>query len=264
MLRAERTLRSRLAARHAVVATFVMVPRVEVLEMLAVAGYEAVIIDLEHGPIGVSELPALAAFAKAAGIQSIARVGELRASTIASVLDAGFDGVMVPHISSAAAAAACVQAARFPPDGHRSLNPYVRGAAYDATTPDRLAGFDGHAALIGMLEGRDGIEDLDAILATPGLDGVFVGPIDLSGDLGHPGQPEHPAVVAAVREIFARCAEAGVASGVYAPTPERANDWFERGASLVAVSADAAMMLDGFRAIRDRVKPPVGGGGPTR
>lgn len=260
MLRAD-TLRSRLASRRAVVATFVMIPRVEVLEMLAVAGYEAVILDLEHGPIGVADLPALAAFAKAAGIQSIARVGELRANIIASALDAGFDGVMVPHVSSADAAAATVHSARFPPDGQRSLNPYVRGAAYDATTPDGLARFDGHAAVIGMLEGRDAIGDLDAILATAGLDAIFVGPIDLSGELGHPGDPEHPDVVAAVRDIFERSAAAGVASGVYAPTPERANDWFERGASLVAVSADAAMMLDGFRAVRERVAAPDPGVG---
>lgn len=258
------TLRSRLASRRAVVATFVMVPRVEVVEMLAVAGYEAVILDLEHGPIGVADLPALAAFAKAAGIQSIARIGEQRANTIASVLDAGFDGVMVPHVSSADAAAATVQAARFPPNGRRSLNPYVRGAAYDATTQDRLAAFDGHAAVIGMLEGLDAIADLDAILATKGLDGIFVGPIDLSGELGHPGDPEHPEVVAAVRDIFERCSAAGVASGVYAPTPERANEWFERGASLVAVSADSAMMLDGFRAVRDGVEPPDRGAGSVR
>jgi 4-hydroxy-2-oxoheptanedioate aldolase len=242
VLDAEKTLRSRLANRQSVVATFVMVPRVEVVEMLAVAGYEAVVIDLEHGPIGVADLPALGAFARAAGIQSIARVGELRASTIASALDAGFDGVMVPHISSAAAAASVVQAARFPPDGHRSLNPYVRGASYDATTPDRLAGFDGHAAVIGMLEGRDGLDEL-------------------SGELGHPGQPEHPDVVDAVRYVFSRCAAAGMATGVYAPTPQRANEWFERGASLVAVSADAAMMLEGFRAVRRQVLAPNEGHG---
>lgn len=252
-MRAETTLRSDLSARRAIVATFVMVPRVEVVEMLGLAGYEAVVVDLEHGPIGVSDLPALAAFAKAAGIHSIARIAELRPNDIASVLDAGFDGVMVPHISSSAAAAATVQAARFPPVGQRSLNPYVRGATYDATTPDRLAGFDGHAAVIGMLEGRDAIDDLDAILATPGLDGIFVGPIDLSGDLGYPGQPEHPEVVAMAHDVFTRCAAAGVASGVYAPTPERANDWLEHGASLVAVSADAAMMLDAFRGVRGRV-----------
>lgn len=261
MLGAEKTLRSRLANRQSVVATFVMVPRVEVVEMLAVAGYEAVVIDLEHGPIGVADLPALGAFARAAGIQSIARVGELRASTIASALDAGFDGVMVPHISSAAAAASVVQAARFPPDGHRSLNPYVRGASYDATTPDRLAGFDGHAAVIGMLEGRDGLDELDGILASPGLDCIFVGPVDLSGELGHPGQPEHPDVVDAVRYVFSRCAAAGMATGVYAPTAQRANEWFERGASLVAVSADAAMMLEGFRAVRRQVLAPNEGHG---
>jgi 2-keto-3-deoxy-L-rhamnonate aldolase RhmA len=253
-VRAKTTLRSNLLARDPIVATFVMIPRVEVLEMLGLAGYGAVIVDLEHGPIGVSDLPALAAFAEAAGLHSIARIAELLPHDIASVLDAGFDGVMVPHISSGPAAAEIVQAARFSPFGQRSLNPYVRGAAYDATTPERLVEFDSHAAVIGMLEGRDAIENLDAIVGVPGLDGVFVGPVDLSGELGFPGQPEHPEVLSTVSRVFSRCAEVGMAAGVYAPTPERADAWFERGASLVAVSADSAMMLDAFRTVRRRVR----------
>jgi 4-hydroxy-2-oxoheptanedioate aldolase len=234
-----------------------MVPRVEVLEMLALAGYEAVIIDLEHGPMGVADLPALAAFAKAAGVQSVARVGDSSPTSIAAVLDAGFDGIMVPHVSSGAVAADVVTAARFPPDGHRSLNPYVRGAWYDATSPERLAEFNGHAAVVGMLEGQSAIENLDAILDVGGLDGLFVGPVDLSGELGYPGQPEHPEVVAAIKDIFDRCTQAGIATGVYAPTAERANEWFGLGASLVAVSADSAMMLGGFRLVRDQVIPPA-------
>jgi len=256
------TLRNRLTGRKPIVATFVMVPRVEVIEMLALAGFDAVILDLEHGPIGVPDLPALAAFAKAAGISSIGRIAEMRPSEIGAVLDAGFDGVMVPHVSSAASAEAAVRAARFPPDGSRSLNPYVRGASYDSTTPALLTAFNEHAAVIGMLEGKEALRELDSILATPGLDAVFVGPVDLSGELGFPGQPDHPEVVATIEDVFDRCAERSLASGVYAPTPERANSWFERGASLVAVSADAAMMMDSFRGVRRRVRTPAQEGEP--
>jgi 4-hydroxy-2-oxoheptanedioate aldolase len=108
-----------------------------------------------------------------------------------------------------------------------------------------------------MLEGLSAIHNLDEILDVGGLDGLFVGPVDLSGELGHPGQPEHPEVAAAIKNIFDRCTQAGLATGVYAPTAKRANEWFGLGASLVAVSADSAMMLDGFRVVRDQVVPPA-------
>ena len=241
-------LRATLRDRSPVVASFVLVPRVEIIEMMAIAGCDAVIIDMEHGPVDVASLPNLAAFASSAGVHSIARIPEARASTIGAVLDAGFGGVMVPHVSSAEAAAATVAAARFPPAGIRSLNPYVRGGDYDATDPDGLSELDAGAAVIGMLEGRSAIAELDAILATPGLDAVFVGPVDLSGEMGHPGDPNHPDVLSKIEEIFVASIDAGVACGVYAPTPERANRWFDLGATIVAVSADSAMILDAFRA----------------
>lgn len=240
-------LRATLRRQSPVVASFVMIPRVEVIEMMAVAGCDAVIIDMEHGPVDIASLPDLAAFAGAAGVFSIARIPEARASTIGAVLDAGFSGVMVPHVSSADAAAATVSAARFPPGGTRSLNPYVRGGGYDATDPNGLTALDANAAVIGMLEGRSAIAELDAILATPGLDALFVGPVDLSGEMGHPGEPNHPDVIAKIEEIFVASNDAGVACGVYAPTPERANRWFDLGATIVAVSADTAMILEAFR-----------------
>lgn len=240
-------LRAALGRREPIVASFVMIPRLEIIEMLALAGCNAAIIDMEHGPTDVSDLPGLAAFAKAAGIFSIARIAESRPSLIGAVLDAGFDGVMVPHVSSAAAALSVVSAARYPTRGTRSLNPYVRGASYSASGPEDLQALDGRSAVIGMLEGTGAISDLPNILETSGLDAIFVGPVDLSGEMGHPGQPDHPEVVGKVEEIFAACNDAGVACGVYAPTAKRANQWFDLGATIVAFSADSAMILDAFR-----------------
>ncbi len=240
-------LRSALGLGEPIVASFVMIPRVEIIEMLALAGCDAVIIDMEHGPADTSDLPNLAAFAKASGIYSIARIAEPRSSLIGSVLDAGLDGVMVPHVSSASAARSVVSAARYPTAGTRSLNPYVRGASYDASRVGDLASVDARAAVIGMLEGTNAINDLPGILETEGLDALFVGPVDLSGEMGHPGQPDHPEVVAKIEEVFVACAAAGVAAGVYAPTARRANHWFDLGATIVAFSADSAMILDAFR-----------------
>jgi 2-keto-3-deoxy-L-rhamnonate aldolase RhmA len=248
------TSSDRLAARlresaTRVLATFVLIPRVEIVETLAHAGFEAIVLDLEHGPFTVAELPPLLAAARSLGMHTLVRVGQAEDAIIGSVLDTGPDGIVVPHVESAEQARRIVRAGRFPPEGERSINPYVRGNGYGAGGGDLLASNAG-TALVLMVEGRRGIAELDGICAVRGVDALFVGPVDLSAALGVPNQPEHPTVVAEVRSIFERLRHHDVAGGIYAPTPEAARRWFEAGARLVAVSADVAMIYRSFAAIR--------------
>jgi 4-hydroxy-2-oxoheptanedioate aldolase len=248
------SLRRRLAGEGpALVTTFVIVPRVEIVEIAALAGFDAVILDQEHGPLGVELLPALVAAARGAGIFSIVRVPECRAKQIEAPLDLGADGVLVPHISSAADAALAVAAARFAPEGRRGANPYVRAASYSADARF-FAEANERAACLALVEGKEGVEAIDAILAVPGLDAVFVGPVDLSAALGVPGEPEHPAVVSMVRDVVERGRDLGVATAVFAPTPEAARRWLDLGVRLVALSVDTGLMLEGFRAALAEVR----------
>lgn len=250
------SLRAALRERRPLLSTFVLIPRLEIVELLAAAGFAAVVLDLEHGPVGPSELPAIAAMAQGAGMYAVARVSSDSPAEILQVLDAGVDGVLVPHVGSAREARDVVRAARFPPAGERSINPYVRGAGYGADPYRTLAAVEEEVAVLGMLEGADALRELDDICAVPGLDAAFVGPVDLSAALGHPGEPEHPTVIAAVGDVLRRIDAAGIASGLYAPTPPAASRWLEQGATLVALSADSAMALRGFRAELDAVAAP--------
>ena len=242
------SLRRRLAGEGpALVATFVIVPRIEIVEIAALAGFDAVILDQEHGPLGVELLPPLVAAARGAGIFSVVRVPECRAKQIEAALDLGADGVLVPHVSSAADATLAVAAARFAPEGRRGANPYVRAAGYSAD--ERFfAEANERAACLALVEGKEGVEAIDEILAVPGLDAVFIGPVDLSAALGVPGEPEHPRVVETVRGLVERGRDRGVATAVFAPTPEAARRWLELGVRLVALSVDTGLMLQGFRA----------------
>lgn len=227
-------------------ATFVLLPRVEIVESLCHAGFDAVVIDLEHGPITVPELPPLVAAGQGSGGLVLVRVGSGVPSLVGAVLDTGADGVVVPHMTSAADARDAVRAARFPPAGDRSINPYVRAAQYDGGDGwTRRA--DEDTAVLVMVEGRDGVAALDEIATVPGVDAVFVGPIDLSASLGVPGRPEDPLVVAEVGRIIASTSALGVATGVYCPTPAAATRWQAAGARLVVLSADLAMAHDGFQ-----------------
>jgi 2-keto-3-deoxy-L-rhamnonate aldolase RhmA len=243
-------------------ATFVLVPRVEIVELLAGAGFDAVVVDLEHGPITVADLPPLVAAGHGAGAYVLARLGERTPAVIGQALDCGLDGVILPHVDSAEFAREAVDAARFPPDGSRSLNPYVRAAAYEGGE-SFLAEANAGVAVLVMVEGKDGLAALDDIAAVSGVDAVFVGPVDLSASLGFPGQPEHPRVLEQVRELMRRLAEVGVGMGIYCPTPEAAARWQEAGARFAALSADLAMAGAAFRRWRQELHD-LTTKGPTR
>jgi 4-hydroxy-2-oxoheptanedioate aldolase len=236
-------LRGALRDGRSLLATFLLLPRAEVVEMLALSGFDAVIVDLEHGPAGRAELTAVVSAAQGAGLFAIARLGNTSGDEIGRVLDVGVDGLLVPHVSSAPEAEAIVRAGRFPPRGDRSINPYTRGNAYGVDGPRRYGDVDDGVALVAMVEGAGALSSLEAIARTAELDGIFVGPVDLSSSLGFPGEPEHPEVVDAVRDVLARIRAAGRAAGVYAPTPEAASRWLAAGAGLVALSADSAMLV---------------------
>jgi 2-keto-3-deoxy-L-rhamnonate aldolase RhmA len=241
------TFRERLAgAGPALIATFVLVPRIEVIELLAYAGFDVAILDLEHGPYSVEALAPLIAASRSAGISCLVRVAEDRAQQIGAVLDVGADGAIVPNVQSEASAASIVAAARFAPDGKRGANPYVRAARYSANE-SYLTAANEAAAIIGMVEGKEGLSAVDSILGVEGLDAILLGPVDMSMALGVPGQPEHPTVIASMSRIVEKASARGVATGVFAPNTNAAARWLKLGVRLVALSVDTALMLDGFR-----------------
>lgn len=246
-------LRAWFRERRRVVSTFLMLPKVEIVEMLGAAGFDAVIIDLEHGAISPVDLPVLAAVARGAGVASIARLAEGTPAAVGLALDCGVDAVMVPHIASPSDAEEAVRSARFAPEGDRSLNPYTRGNRYGVGEGATLEVLNQRAAVVAMVEGAAALEQLDSILGVEGVDAIFVGPMDLSGALGHPGQPDHPEVIATIEMIFGHVAQSGRAAGLYVSNPEGAAHWLDLGASFVAVSADIAMAYSAFEVTRRQV-----------
>ena len=239
----------RLRSDARLVATFSMIDSPAIVELLASAGFDAVVLDTEHGPIGPESLNVLIPAARAAGIAPLVRVRTNDPSLIGAALDVGAAAVVVPQIDSGAAAAAAVAAARFGPAGSRGANPYVRAAGYHGDA-GWFARANAETAVLLMVEGTGGMAALPDILATPGLDGIFIGPFDLSQAMGLPGQVDHPDVLARITAIVSEAGTHGVATAIFAPTPALARRWFELGVRLVALGFDTALALDGFRAAR--------------
>lgn len=232
---------ARLRTGRQTLTTFVMVPRLESVELLAAAGFGAALFDLEHAPIDVAELPALAAACCGAAMTSLVRTSTHEAAQLAAILDCGIDGIIVPHVEAVDEARAVVAACRYPPHGSRSLNPYVRALQYGRTAPS-----ESNPLVLAMIEGTGGLADAAEIAVVEGLDGIFVGPFDLAAAIGRPGEPEHPDVVDQVRGLLDIALGNGRVGAVYAHSTHAARRWFEAGATLVALSTDTAMMATAF------------------
>jgi len=241
-------LRERLRNGSPLMATFSIIPAIEVVELIGLAGFDGVILDLEHGAHGSEALGPLILAAWARGIYPLVRVRSSEPTEIAAALDAGAAGVIVPQIGSFAEAERAVRAARFAPDGNRGANPFVRAADYSGRL-EWFAEANRDTAILLMVEGQGGLAAVDDIAALPHLDGIFIGPMDLSHALGVPGQMNHPSVSEAIRTVMAACKAEGITAGIFAGTPETARRWVAEGVTLVGVGADSAVLRTALQAV---------------
>ncbi len=242
---------ARLRDGGAVLATWLSLRDPSLAELLGRAGFEVVLLDLEHGEFGPAALPDLVRATVVGGAEPVVRVR--LADEIGPALDAGAAGVLVPDVRSATEAAAAVAAVRYAPEGVRGAAPMVRDAAYGATA------FPSHRTarrpLVGVqVEGPAGLAALDDVLAVDGLDVVFVGTFDLAQHLGLAGDVGHPDVLAAVRDVVARADAAGVATGVWAPEIGLARTLGAAGVRLVSCSSATSLLFGAARAVVDGIR----------
>ena len=252
-------LRKRLRQDDKLLATFSIVPSVEVVQLIALAGFEAVILDTEHGPYGVEQLVPLIAAAHARRIAcDRARAGkqrrvDRRGTRRRGRWGSGAAGGLAPRSRSRRRRSPLrtAGAARRQPLGER------RGLQ---RRPSWFAAANAAVAVIVMIEGAEGVASAAEIIETPHLDGVFLGPVDLSHALGVPGEVDHPSVVAKIAEVVALARARGLSTAVFAPTSSGAKAWLERGVDLVALGVDTAHILSGLTGARAATRlPPVHG-----
>ncbi len=218
-------------------------------EIMAAAGYDCTMIDLEHGAADLSEAAAVMRALRGSDCTPLVRVPANDATWIKRVLDAGAQGVMIPAVSSGPEAEAAVSACHYPPRGIRGMAaPIVRGARYGLDWQGYVRDIAEDLLVICQIETRAAVENVAEILAIEGLDMVFIGPFDLSGSLGHLGEPDHPDVRAAITAVEAAAKARGCLLGGI-PTPERSpKDLYEAGYDLVLGDIDLVFLREGGRA----------------
>ena len=234
-------LREALTAGRPAVTGWVSVDSPYVAEVLSYAGFDAVVVDVQHGMFGLDRAVTLLQAVSAGPATPMARCPSLDQATIGKLLDAGAYGIICPAVDTAAQAADLVSFCRYPPGGNRSFGP-SRGLLYGG--PDYADHADHTILTWAMIESVPALDNLDAILATPGLDGVYVGPNDLALALGErPGQA-HPAaaVTEALVRVSAAAHAAGRWAGVFCSDPHTARRMIELGYDLVTPGNDVGVL----------------------
>ncbi|MBA2246533.1 MAG: hypothetical protein H0W23_00275 [Chloroflexia bacterium] len=234
----ENPVKRRLSEGKTVFGCFIPQDSATTVEILALAGFDFVLLDAEHGPISPESAYPMILAAEAHGIPAFARIGQNDKQVILKFLDLGIAGVMVPQINNAAQAEQAVAATKFAPRGTRGL---AGGRAFEfglkRSAPEMVRILDDRVLTIIQFEHRDALADLDAILAVPDLDVLFVGPNDLAQSLGFPGQPGHPDVTRMGDEVVARAKARGVKVGTVAPDSASAIAAIERGFDMIVANS---------------------------
>jgi len=234
----DKTLKRTLQDGGTIVGTLMNFPSTTMIRYAADTGFDFVIIDNEHGPMGIETTETMVVAAEAADIVPLVRVASNEHAPIMRMLDVGARGIHIPQINDKEDALRAVQHARFAPLGTRGLALSVRANRFGAAAADKFIRQSNEETLIvAQIETEEGMRNLSSILTVEGLDVIFIGPIDLSHSLGIVGQFDNEAFVNAVDEIFSRARDAGKILGIYVSSAEDAQKWIGRGVQYICTGS---------------------------
>lgn len=256
MLDAVIDLRARWARGETTTNCWLALPQPFIAELASLAGFDSLCIDLQHGLVGLDDVTGMLQATAAARVPTLVRVPWNEPSSIMRVLDMGAAGVVVPLVETAEQAERAVAACTYPPRGNRSFGP-VRAAV---VAPDYFQRAHESLLIFVMIETKKGLDNLEAILDTPGLSGVYIGPADLSLSLGFPPESDsaRPAHQDAIRQIVQACHQRGLVVGLHTLGTEFAAvaaaggiDFVTIAADTRALSAELGRRVTEFHGLRD-------------
>ncbi|KKB03335.1 2-dehydro-3-deoxyglucarate aldolase [Pantoea anthophila] len=222
-------------------------------EILGLAGFDWLVLDGEHAPNDITTfVPQLMAL-KGSHSAPVVRPPCNEPVIIKRLLDIGFNNFLVPFVETEEEARRAVASTRYPPAGIRGVSVSHRSNMY-GTLPDYNQSINDNITVLVQIETRQAVDHIDAIAAVDGVDGIFVGPGDLSAALGYLGQPAHPEVLEVIKHIFDRARAAGKPAGILAPVEADARRYLEWGATFVAVGSDLGVFRSATQALCDKFK----------
>jgi 4-hydroxy-2-oxoheptanedioate aldolase len=219
-------------------------------EVCATAGFDWLLIDGEHAPNDLRSTLEQLQVAAAYPAQPVVRPVSGDVQLIKRLLDIGAQTLLVPMVDTAEQARQIVSAMRYPPQGIRGVGSGAARASRWGLRTDYLGQADAEVCLLVQAETKKALDNIDAICAVDGVDGVFIGPADLAASLGHRGNPNHPEVLKAIEEAMKRIIASGKAAGTLTFDNAMAKRYLEMGCTFVAVGVEASLLAMATRALR--------------
>jgi 4-hydroxy-2-oxoheptanedioate aldolase len=249
----EGRLRSRLAAGEPTVGIFVGAASPVSAEVCAAAGVDWVLLDLEHGAGGEEQVGTVVLAAAAYGVPTLVRAESAARIRLGRVLDLGAAGVMLPRLDTAVAVREALRHLRYPPAGDRGVATYNRACRF-GLDPGALERANANVLTVVQIESARAVEHVEEIAAVDGVDVLFVGPRDLSHDLGVPGQTSAPSYLAALGRVRTAAQRHGKSCGLLVPTGTAAAEHLAHGWNFVAVGSDSTLLANAVTAELERAR----------
>ena len=220
-------------------------------EILGLAGFDWLLLDGEHAINDVTTfVPQLMAL-KDSSSAPIVRPAWNDQVLIKRLLDIGFYNFLIPYVETVEQAKSAVAYTRYPPEGVRGVSVSHRSNGFGTIT-DYFTKINQNICVVVQIETQQAVDNVEAITAVDGIDGIFVGPSDLSASLGHFGNPKHPEVQAAIKHVFDVAKAQGKACGILAPIEADAHHYIDMGATFVAVGSDLSLLRNSTQTLADK------------
>lgn len=243
------------------IGTWMSMAHPSIAEILAMAGYDWVVVETEHTAIDVSEVLRLIIAIEQRGSIPLVRLAGIDPIQAKAVLDSGAAGIIVPMVNTKAEAALAVAMAKYPPLGTRGVG-LARAQGYGVDFDHYVKNANDNTLVIVQIEHIDAVNNIEEILSVPGIDGTFIGPYDLSMSLGVPGQLSHPDVVAAKEKVLKAVLKKGLAAGIHFVQPSTALSDCEAsvkaGYTFISVGTDILFLGDSARSLQAALQKSIG------
>lgn len=249
------TFKQRLLAGETLIGCWVALADAYAAEVIGTAGFDWLVIDGEHAPNDIRSIREQLSALATSDSHPVVRLPIGESWLIKQALDIGAQTLLVPMVDSADQARDLVRACRYPPEGMRGVGAALGRASRFNTVPDYVPTANAQICLLVQVESVKALAALDDILAVEGVDGVFIGPADLSTDMGFKGNSEAPEVRQAIGEALGRIAAAGKAPGILGMADTPIQRYLDQGARFIAVGADVIILANAARALAQKWKP---------
>ncbi len=251
------SLKQKLKNNELTLGSWVTIGHPSIIDIMASAGFEWLVIDMEHTSIDLTMAHNLIATIQANGMKALVRVSKNEEVIIKRILDMGADGIVVPMVKSREDALEAIDYAKYPPVGKRGVGLF-RAQKYGLGFDEYKKWVNDELVIIAQIEHYEAVEKIEEIITTDGIDAVIIGPYDLSGSMGYPGKYDREDVKKGIKKVLDACSKNNIPSGfhVIESDPSKLNERIEQGCTFLAYSLDFFFLGDSAREGMKKVKRP--------